>query len=414
VFSAVGFEEPRVVPKRDDLARAAEVLNAGEKVSILVGQGALGADQEVMEVADLLGCGVAKALNGKAALPDDVPWVTGSIGLLGTKPSDQMMQGCDTLLMVGTSFPYAEWLPEEGQARGVQIDIDGRNVGTRFPVEVGLVGDAKATLAELIPQLERKQDRSWREEIEDEVSRWWELLDERAHQPAEPLNPELLFHELSPRLPDRCILSADSGSATNWWARHLKMRPGMKAALSGTLATMCPALPYALAAKFAWPDRPVVACLGDGAMQMLGINALIDVVKYKERWSNKQFVVLVLNNHDLNQVTWEQRVMAGDRKLDASQMIPEFPYARYAELLGLRGIRIDSPEQVASAWDDAFAADGPVLIEAVTDPEVPPLPPHITFEQAKEMAIAMSKGDANRGRIIRNSLRGKLAEFVNR
>jgi pyruvate dehydrogenase (quinone) len=414
VFSAVGFEKPQVLPKRDDLARAADVLNAGDKVSILVGQGALGADQEVIQVAELLGCGVAKALNGKAVVPDDLPWVTGSIGLLGTKPSDQMMQGCDTLLMVGTSFPYAEWLPEEGQARGVQIDIDGRNVGTRFPVEVGLVGDAKATLAELIPQLERKQDRSWREEIEKEVARWWELLDERAHQPAEPLNPELLFHELSPRLPDRCILSADSGSATNWWARHLKMRPGMKAALSGTLATMCPALPYALAAKFAWPDRPVVACLGDGAMQMLGINTLIDVVKYQERWSNKQLVVLVLNNHDLNQVTWEQRVMAGDRKLDASQVIPEFPYARYAELLGLRGIRVDSPEQVPAAWDEAFAADGPVLIEAVTDPEVPPLPPHISFEQAKEMAIAMRKGDAHRGRIIRHTLRGKLAEFVNR
>jgi pyruvate dehydrogenase (quinone) len=231
---------------------------------------------------------------------------------------------------------------------------------------------------------------------------------------ANPLNPEYLFHELSPRLPDNSIITADSGSATNWWARHLKIRSGMKAALSGTLATMCPGVPYALAAKFAYPDRPVIACLGDGAMQMLGINGLIDLAKYKDRWSNKQLVVLVLNNHDLNQVTWEQRVMSGDQKLEASQVIPDFPYARYAELLGLKGIRVDSPDQVASAWDEALSADGPVVFEAVTDPEVPPLPPHIRFEQAKEMAVAMAKGDPNRGHIIRESLKGKLTEFVNR
>jgi pyruvate dehydrogenase (quinone) len=340
--------------------------------------------------------------------------VTGSIGLLGTKPSDHMMQNCDTLLMVGSSFPYSEWLPEEGKARGVQIDIDGRLVGMRYPMDVHLVGDAKETLRALIPHLEHKQDRSWREEIEHEVARWWEILDDRAHQSAEPLNPELLFHELSPRLPDNCIITADSGSATNWWARHLRIRRGMKAALSGTLATMCPAVPYALAAKFAYPDRPVIACLGDGAMQMLGINALIDLAKYQDRWTNKQLVVLVLNNHDLNQVTWEQRVLSGDRKLDASQVIPDFPYARYAELLGMKGIRVDSPDQVAGAWDEALAVDGTVVFEAVTDPEVPPLPPHIRFDQAKELAAALAKGDPARGRIVRQSLKGKLAEFVNR
>jgi pyruvate dehydrogenase (quinone) len=367
-----------------------------------------------MHTADLLGCGVAKALNGKAALPDDLPFVTGSIGLLGTKPSDQMMQNCDTLLMVGTSFPYSEWLPEEGQARCVQIDIDGRLMGMRYPVDVQLVGDARETLHELNQRLERKEDRSWREEIEHDVDRWWEILDDRAHQPAEPLNPELVFQELSPRLPDQCILSSDSGSATNWWARHLKMRSGMKAALSGTLATMCPGVPYALAAKMAFPDRPVIACLGDGAMQMLGINALIDIVKYQDRFTNKQLVILVLNNHDLNQVTWEQRVMAGDPKLEVSQVLPDFPYARYAELIGLKGIRVDSPDQVGPAWDEALAAGGPVLIEAVTDPEVPPLPPHIRFDQAREMAISMAKGDPNRAHIIRESLRSKLAEFVNR
>jgi len=414
VFSSVGFKKPDVVPKPADLDAAAELLNAGKKVSMLIGAGALGAENEVTQVGDLLGCGVAKALNGKAALPDDLPFVTGSIGLLGTKPSDHMMQNCDTLLMVGTSFPYSEWLPKEGQARGVEINIDGRLVGMRYPMDVLLVGDAKETLAALIPKLQRKEDRSWREEIEHEVARWWEILDDRSHLSANPINPELLFHELSPRLPDNCIITADSGSATNWWARHLKIRSGMKAALSGTLATMCPGVPYALSAKLAYPDRPVIACLGDGAMQMLGINALIDIAKYKDRFTNKQLVVLVLNNHDLNQVTWEQRVLSGDQKLEASQVIPDFPYARYAELIGLRGIRVDSPDQVAGAWDEALSADGPVLIEAVTDPEVPPLPPHIRFDQAKEMAVAMSKGDPNRGHIIRESLKGKLAEFVNR
>jgi pyruvate dehydrogenase (quinone) len=410
----VGYDKPRVVPTEADLRAAAEILNAGEKVSMLIGAGAIGADKEVTQTADLLGCGVAKALNGKAALPDDLPFVTGSIGLLGTKPSDHMMQNCDTLLMVGTSFPYSEWLPEEGQAKAVQIDIDGRLVGMRYPLDVQLVGDASETLRALIPHLVRKEDRSWREEIEHEVERWWEILEDRANEPAKPLNPELLFHELSPRLPDNCIITADSGSATNWWARHLRIRSGMKAALSGTLATMCPGVPYALAAKIAYPDRPVIACLGDGAMQMLGINALIDITKYQDRFTNKQLVVLVLNNHDLNQVTWEQRVLSGDQKLEASQSLPDFPYARYAELLGMRGIRVDSPDQVPGAWDEALAADGPVLIEAVTDPEVPPLPPHIRFDQAKEMASAMLKGDPNRGRIIRQSLRGKLAEFVNR
>jgi len=414
VFSSVGFSQPRVLPHRDELTAAAEILNSGEKVAMLIGQGAIGAEKEVMQTADLLGCGVAKALNGKAALPDDLPYVTGSIGLLGTKPSADMMQDCDTLLMVGTSFPYSEWLPEEGQAKCVQIDIDGRLVAMRYPVDVQLVGDAKETLTALIPKLERKEDRSWREEIEQNIDRWWDILDGRAQEPADPLNPEYLFQELSPRLPDQCILTSDSGSATDWWARHLKVRAGMKAALSGTLATMCPGVPYALAAKMAYPDRPVVACLGDGAMQMLGINALIDIVKYRDRWQNQQLVIVVLYNHDLNQVTWEQRVLAGDPKLEVSQNLPDFPFARYAELLGLTGIRIDSPEQVAEGLDRAFAADGPVLIEAVTDPEVPPLPPHIRFDQAREMAKSLASGDPNRGHIIRQTLRAKLADFANR
>jgi len=403
-----------VLPSSDAIQRAADLLNAGERPAILIGQGAKRAVAEVEEVADLLGAGVAKALNGRAVLPDDLPYVTGSIGLLGTKPSNDMIEGCDTFLMIGSSFPYSEWLPEPGQARGVQIDIDARLIGLRYPMEVNLVGDAAATLRALIPLLHRKDDRSWREEIEAGVERWWRILDDRAHQEADPLNPQLVFHELSERLPDRCILTADSGSATNWWARHLKMRRGMDAALSGTLATMCPAIPYALAAKFAYPDRPVVASMGDGAFQMLGVNALIDVARYWERWSNPQLVICVLHNDDLNQVTWEQRVMSGDAKLEASQTLPDFPYARYAELLGLTGIRVDSPDQVASAWDQALGAGRPAVLEAITDPEVPPLPPHIRFEQANKLSRALMQGDPGTKQIVKESVKGKLAEFLTR
>jgi pyruvate dehydrogenase (quinone) len=414
VFSSPGYERPRIMPAGDDLRRAAAVLNAGERVAMLIGQGAKRAPREVIETAEMLGAGVAKALNGRAALPDDLPFVTGSIGLLGTKPSNDMMEGCDTLLMVGTSFPYSEWLPEPGQARAVQVDIDGRLVGMRYPTEVDLVGDAGETLRALLPLLERKQDRSWREEIEGNVARWWEILEDRAHQSADPINPQLVFQELSPRLPDRAILTADSGSGTNWWARHLRLRDGMDAALSGTLATMCPALPYALAAKFAHPDRPVIATIGDGAMQMLGINALIDIARYRGEWADQRLVVCVLHNNDLNQVTWEQRVMSGDAKLDASQVLPDFPYADYARLLGLHAVRVDRPEDVGAAWDECLAAGRPSVLEAITDPEVPPLPPHIRFEQAKGMAKALAARDPAAREMITQSLKGKLAEFVNR
>jgi len=414
VSSPVGIRKPRVVPDSASLAEAAAILNGGERVALLVGQGAKGTLPEIEQVADLLGAGAARALNGRAVLPDDRPWVTGSIGLLGTKPSYDLMQGCDTLLMIGTSFPYAEWLPEPGQARGVQIDIDARLIGNRYPTEVNLVGDAGDTLRALLPLLERKADRSWREEIEEGVARWWRILDEVAAQPADPLNPQLVFHELSARLPDRAILTSDSGSATDWWARHIRVREGMDAALSGTLATMCPALPYALAAKFAHPDRPVIAAIGDGAMQMLGINTLIDIAHYAKQWADQRLVIAVLDNHDLNQVTWEQRVMSGDAKLDASQVLPDFDYAGYAALLGLHSARVDRPEDVGPAWDAALAAGRPALIEFVTDPEVPPLPPHIKFEQAKELAHAIRQGDPAAPRFVKNSIRGKLAELLTR
>ncbi len=412
--SSAAIRRPHIVPDDRALSQAAEVLNAGEKVAILVGQGAKDAAAEVAQVADVLGAGAARALNGRAVLPDDLPWVTGSIGLLGTLPSYELMDGCDTLLMVGTNFPYSEWLPEPGSARGVEIDIDARLIGDRYPTEVNLVGDAAETLRALLPFLERKQDRAWREEIEAGVERWWRTLEEQAHQPADPINPQLVFHELSARLPDGAILTADSGSATDWWARHIRVREGMQAALSGTLATMCPAIPYALAAKFAHPDRPVIAAIGDGAMQMLGLNALIDIAHYSGRWTDQRLVIAVLNNRDLNQVTWEQRVMSGDPKLDASQVLPDFDYAGYARLLGLHAERVESHVAIGDAWDRALAAGRPALIEFVTDPEVPPLPPHISFEQVRELAHTLVAGDPAAPRFMRQSLRGKLAELLTR
>jgi pyruvate dehydrogenase (quinone) len=412
IHSSIGWTAPKVVPEEDDLKRAAEILNAGEKVAILIGQGAMHAGDEVVEVAELLGAGVAKALLGKAALPDDLPFVTGAIGLLGTKPSWDLMMGCDTLLMVGSSFPYSEFLPKEGDAKGVQIDIDGRMLGIRYPMDVNLVGDSQATLKALIPLLKRKEDRSWREGIEAGMKDWWKLMETRAMEDADPLNPQRVFFELSPRLPDDCIVSSDSGSAANWYARDLKLRKGMKASLSGTLATMGPGVPYALAAKFAFPDRVAIALVGDGAMQMNGLNELITIAKYWRRWSDPRLIVLVLHNDDLNQVTWEQRAMEGDPKYEGSQSLPDFPYARYAELIGLEGIRVDDPENVGAAWDDALAAERPCVIEAITDPEVPPLPPHITVQQARHFIQAIRSGDPNARRMIRQSFAEKIVEFL--
>jgi pyruvate dehydrogenase (quinone) len=412
IHTSIGYTRPRIAPHQDDLERAAEVLNAGQRVAMLVGQGALHATDEVVEVAELLGAGVAKALLGKAAVPDDLPFVTGSIGLLGTKPSWELMTGCDTLLMVGSSFPYSEFLPEEGRARGVQIDLDARMIGIRYPMEVHLVGDSAETLRALVPLLEHKQDRSWRAEVEESVADWWQLVEEHAQIDADPINPQRVFSELSPRLPDNCILAADSGSSAPWFARNLRIRRGMMASLSGTLASMGAGVPYAIAAKFAHPGRVAIALVGDGAMQMNGLNELITIGKYWERWSDPRLVVLVLNNRDLNMVTWEQRALEGDPKFEASQEIPDFPYARYAELLGLRGVRVESPDAIGDAWDEVLGADRPAVLEAVTDPEVPPLPPHISFEQARNFMLAVARGDEGWRDMVEQSLKAKLAEIL--
>src|SRR3954452_18888231 len=414
VYSTVGYTRPRVLPQEPDIQHAAEILNEGEKVAILIGQGARGAATEVEQVADLLGAGIAKALLGKDVLADHLPYVTGAIGLLGTIPSDKLMMECDTLLMVGTSFPYSEFLPKEGQARCVEIELQASMIGIRYPADVMLVGDAKETLKALIPHLIRKEDRGWRREIEESVREWWEIDDKRSLEDADPMNPQRVAHELSNVLPDDAIVTADSGSSTNWYARQVKLKQGNLASLSGTLATMVPGVPYAIAAKFAHPDRPVICFVGDGAFQMLGMNEMLTVKRYMDRWEDKRLVFCVFNNQDLNQVTWEQRVMEGDPKYPGSQWLPDFEYAKYGELCGLKGIFCDNGDDMRAAWEEALAANTPVVLEVKTDPEVPPLPPHITREQAKKMTKAMLSGDPEFTGVMQKSLRGKLTEFLTR
>jgi pyruvate dehydrogenase (quinone) len=412
VPGSLGYAPPRVIPREEEIRRAAEVLNAGERVAILIGQGARGAADEVVAAADVLGAGVAKALLGKDVLPDDLPFVTGSIGLLGTKPSYDLMMGCDTLLMVGSNLPYSQFLPEFGQARGVQIDIDAKMIGLRYPMEVNLIGDARETLSELLPLLARKRDRSWREQIEHGIEQWWRIIEARALQGADPLNPQRVFWELSPKLPPDVIVTADSGSAANWYARDLKFRKGMRGSLSGTLATMGPGMPYAIAAKFANPRRPVIACVGDGAMQMNGMAELLTVAKYWRQWDDPRFVCLVLHNNDLNQVTWEMRAMEGIPKFEETQVLPDISYARFAELAGLRGITVEKPNDVAAAWDEALASDTPIVVDAIVDPEVPPLPPHVEFDDVKAMVSSVMKGDPNAWRLVKQSFKGKAQEFL--
>lgn len=409
VHSGIGYNKPVIVPSFNDLQKAADILNEGKKVSMLIGAGAKDAQDEVMAIADLLGCGVAKALLGKASLPDDLPYVTGSIGLLGTEPSWDMMMDCDTLFMVGSSFPYSEFLPKEGQAKGVQIDIDGKMLGIRYPMDINLQGDSRETLRALLPLIKRKEDRTWRDKIESNVKDWWKKMEARSQNSADPINPQAIFWELSKRLPDNCIISADSGSTATWFARDLKIRKGMMATLSGNLATMCPGMPYTIAAKFAYPDRVPIGLIGDGAMQMLGLNGLITVSKYWKEWSNPKFIILVLNNRDLNQVTWELRVMGGNAKFEGSQDVPDFAYDEYAKLLGLEGIRLDNPANIGAALDQAMAANKPVVINAYTDPSVPPLPPHVTLEEMKNFTSAIFHGDPDSWDMIKQSFKSVVS-----
>jgi pyruvate dehydrogenase (quinone) len=412
--SAPGYTPAVTRAPDEQIGRAAEILNDGSKVAILVGQGARSAAAEVMEVAELTGAGVAKALLGKDVLPDDLPYVTGAIGLLGTRPSYELMRDCDTLLIVGSNFPYTQFLPPFGEARGVQIDIDGRMIGMRYPTEVNLVGDATETLRALIPLLNRKEDRSWRQTVEQNITRWWSTVERQAHVEAEPINPMLLFWELNPRLPDNAIVTADSGSAANWYARDLKFRAGVRGSLSGTLATMGPGVPYAIGAKFTHPDRPAIAFVGDGAMQMNGLAELITIKRYYSEWADPRLIVAVLHNNDLNQVTWELRAMSGAPKFEESQTLPDVSYAAFARSLDLEGIEVDKPEAIGPAWDRALAADRPVVLDVHCDPDIPPIPPHADFEQIKDAAEAIIKGDPDAVGVVKKGIKTKAQEIFSR
>jgi len=412
VPSSLGIEWPAVAPDDAAIRRAAEVLNAGKKVAMLVGAGARGAREELTEVADLLGAGAAKALLGKDVLSDELPWVTGSIGLLGTRPSYELMRDCDTLLTVGSSFPYTQFLPEFGQCRAVQIDVDGRFIGMRYPYEVNLVSDAKAALRALIPQLRRKEDRGWRDTVEANVARWWETMDMEAKVGADPINPMRLFSELSPQLPDDAIVTADSGSSANWYARNLRFRGNMRGSLSGNLATMGPGVPYGIGAKFAHPHRPVIVFAGDGAMQMNGMAELITIKRYWQEWGDPRLIVAILHNNDLNQVTWEMRAMAGSPKFAESQNLPDIDFAGFAAGLGLNAMAIKDADELGDAWRNALSADRPTVLDVHTDPDMPPIPPHATWDQFKAATAAVLSGDEDRVGFVKVGLKTKAQEFL--
>ncbi|MFF3165030.1 thiamine pyrophosphate-requiring protein [Streptomyces sp. NPDC003273] len=413
VPSSLGMSDYTATPTDEALRRAADVLNAGDKPAILIGQGAADAVAEVREIAELLGAGVAKALLGKDVLSDELPYVTGPIGLLGSRPSYELMRDCDTLLTIGSSFPYTQFMPEFGKARGVQIDIDPHMVGMRYPYEVNLIGDARATLRRLIPLLETDRGgREWQNTVCANVKRWHDTMERRAGLSADPINPEYVARALDPLLPENAILTSDSGSVANWYARHITMRGDMRGSLSGTLATMGPGVPYAIGAKFAHPDRPVFALVGDGAMQMNGLAEMITAAKYRDRWSDPRLVVGVWNNRDLNQVTWEMRAMEGAPSFVPSQELPDVQYAAFARTLGLTGVLVEKPEEVEAGWRAALEADGPAVIEFVTDPAVPPIPPHASWEQMEATAKSILKGDEDRGSMIKQGLKAKVQEFL--
>ncbi|WP_341770740.1 thiamine pyrophosphate-requiring protein [Actinomycetospora succinea] len=391
-------------PPESALDAAAAVLNAGEKVAILAGAGALGASTELTEVANALGAGMATALLGKGVVDERSPWITGAIGLLGTTASWHLMRECDTLLIVGSTMPYTEYYPAPGQARAVQIDVDGARCGIRYDTEVNLTGDAGATLAALLPRLAHHGD-AWRAQVEHWTSAWDDYSRQRAHAHTSALNPELVVRELSDRLPDDALLAVDCGTATSWYARDVTLHGTQYGSLSGTLLSMGGGMPYAIAAKNAHPDRPVVALIGDGAMQMNGINELVTVQRYWQQWTDPRFVVLVLSNDDLSYVSWETRGMLGAPPDPQSQAVPDVPYAQWAMLLGLDGIELREREHIGAVWDRALAADRPFVVDAKVDKDIPLVPPHVTIQQALNTARSQLAGDSDALSIIANGVK---------
>lgn len=393
VPSAPVFASPRILPAEADLDRAVEVLNAGQRVALLVGQGARAATAEVHEVAERLGAGITTSLLGKPYVDESLPFACGTMGHLGTTAAADLMAGCDTLLIIGSDDPWTEYYPAPGQARAVQIDISAAQLGGKYPIEVGLVGDATASLDALLPRLRRSQG-PWRQQVEEMAGTWRQIRAQRCAEVTEPMNPEAVVAALSSHLPADAQVAVDVGSVVYWYARHLELPTGVPAHLSSTLASMGSGLPYGLAAKLASPDRPVVALCGDGAMQMNGNSELITLAHLWRAWADPRFVVLVLNNGELAEVSWEQREMEGDPRFPTSQDVPAFPYAEYARLLGLEGIRIDRADQIDEAWTAALAAEKPVLIEAVVDPAAPLLPPRAPEQKMQKMLAGLEKEGA--------------------
>ncbi|WP_262104477.1 thiamine pyrophosphate-requiring protein [Arthrobacter sp. Marseille-P9274] len=382
------------VPQAPDLQVAAEVLNAGRRVALLVGQGARGAERQVEAVAERLGAGIATSLLGKPFVDERLPYATGTMGHLGTGASGKLLGNCDTLLIIGSKDPWTEFYPPPGAARAVQIDANPAAIGIRYPVEAGLAGDADPTLRALLPLLSGTPDEVWQSEVRGWVEDWRRLSEDRAMTQASPINPERVLHELGRRFPEDARLAVDVGSCVYWYARQLVLPKGVQAHLSGTLASMGCSIPYGIAAKLDRPAAPVIAVSGDGALQMAGLAELITVARLWPQWADPRFVICVLNNRELAEVTWEQREMEGEPRFDASQAIPEFDYAGYARLLGLEGLRVDDPEKIGPAWEKALAAECPFLLEFVTDPEVPLLPP---FPAGKDKAEAMQQALGEEG-----------------
>ena len=404
-----------ICPPDDQVARAAAIINAGERVTFLVGAGARGATDEVLEAARLAGAGIITALRGKDVVPSDVAHHTQQVGLLGTLPSLHQMQRCDTLVMIGTNYPYGEFLPKTGQARAIQIDIRPENLGMRYPTELNLWGDTGETLRALIPKLEATTDFSWQQKVADEMVGWEREMHAQAHLTFETgANPRRVYYELNERLPHGAIVTADAGTTADWYGHHIRLRDGMRGDLSGRLATMLAAMPYAVAAKFAFSDRCVVCTIGDGAFQMLGMNELITVKKYLQKWDNPQLIIVVMHNDDLAQVSWEMRTEDGNPLWEGSQDVESVDYAGWARLLGFQGIHVRSDDDIERALDDAFAHQGVTLIDAHVSKNVPPLPPHITTEYALNVGKALLKGDPSGFAVIRDSAEALASETVER
>ncbi len=402
VSAARGRRAP--LPEEEDLRRAADILNRGERVAILAGQGALGASPELERAAELLGAPVVKALLGRAVLPDDSPYTTGGAGLLGTRPSQEALEDCDTLLLVGTSFPYIEFYPKPGQARAVQIDLDPVRIGLRFPVELGLVGDSRATLQALLPLLERKADRSFLEKAQRGMREWWKLMEEYGTLKQKPMKPQVVAWELGKRLSAEAIVACDSGTVATWWARHIPVRQGQMHSVSGNLASMACGLPYAIAAQLAFPKRQVVAFVGDGAFSML-MAEFATCVKYK-----LPVKVFVIKNNTLGQIQWEQMVFLGNPEYGCE--LQPIDFTAIAQACGGSGLRIEDPNRCGELIEKALSTPGPVLVEAVVDPFEPPIPPKVSFEQAKHFAQSLIRGTPNREKIALTVLRDKVREII--